>query len=163
VRVGEATTTKTGRLHVEVAAVFLNQHVSRDFGGTKKRMFRVVDRHRFINPVLVPVARCNLPTRFAFHQRQPIGRVSINLVGGHEDKNRRGTVLSCGLQKHKSSVGINGKVGVGVAHCPVMRGLSRSVDDQHEFTGVLLKNLFDGSAVPDISIKMLISLTVFLA
>ena len=62
-------------------------------------------------------------------ERQPVGRVAVDLVGGAEDERRVGAVRARRLEQVEGAVGVDAEVGLRVARGPVVRGLGGGVDD----------------------------------
>ena len=83
---GQAAAAEAGRLHAEVAAIFLHQHVGRDFRGAEQAVQRLVDRHVFANAVHLGVVSGDFPARVQLDQRQAVRRVAIDFVGRSEDE-----------------------------------------------------------------------------
>ena len=77
---GQAPATEADRPHLEVAAVFLHQYVSRHLRGAEEAVQRLVDRHVLADSVAVGVPGCDLPALLLLDQGQSIRRVSIYLI-----------------------------------------------------------------------------------
>ncbi len=114
VRPREASATKAGRLHVEIAPILLHQHVGRHLGSAKEAVQRGVDRHVFADAVPVGVILGDLPTGFGFDQRKAVRGVAVDLVGAGEDEHCIGAMIAGGLQNIESAIGVDGEIGVRI-------------------------------------------------
>ena len=155
-RAGETAAAKTYRLHAEIISVFLNQHISGDFACAEKRMFRLVNAHRFGNARLIFVAGFDFPALLQFDQRQAVRRIAIYLIRGGEDEDRFGTKLARGFQQVQRADGVDAKIRVRVARRPIMGRLRGRMDDERNVLAEFFEEIFDGVAVADIKIVMLI-------
>ena len=52
-RAGQAAAAEAGRVHAEVAAIFLHHRIGRKLGDAEQRVLGLVDRQVLIDPVLV--------------------------------------------------------------------------------------------------------------
>ena len=66
------------------------------------------------------MAGLDLPAFFQFNQRQPVGRVAINLVCGGENEDGFGTELALGLQQVQGRGGVDAEIRVWIARGPVV-------------------------------------------
>src|SRR5262245_42018954 len=90
----QTPTAKARRLHPEITAVLLNQHISSNFRRAKQTVHRRVNRHRLVDAVeAVRVAVRDDPPSIPFDERQTIGRVAVDLVRTREDERRIGAML----------------------------------------------------------------------
>ena len=155
-RAGETPAAETRRLHAEIIAVFLHQHVGRHLARAEQRMFRLVNAHRLGNARLIFMLRLNLPALFQFHQRQAVRRVAIDFVGGRENKNRFGTGFTRGLQQVQRANGVDAKIGVRIARGPVMRRLRGGVDDEFDVLAQFFEQRLDSIAVADVKVVVFV-------
>lgn len=128
VRASEAAATQTAGGHVEIASVFLNHDIRRDFGGAEEGVFRLVDREGFSNAVLVG-GIVVIPTRVEFAQSDGIWPVAVNFVGGHVDERRLGTGLPGGFKEVQRADGVGVEIIKRNCGRAVVRGLRGGVDD----------------------------------
>ncbi len=84
---GEATAAQAAGRHVEIAAVFLHHHVAGHLGGAEERVLALIDGEILGNAVRVSRVGV-IPAGFQFLQRNGIGPVAVDLVGGHVDERR---------------------------------------------------------------------------
>ena len=151
---GEAAAAEAGGLQVEVATVFLDQHVGRHLGGAEEAVERVVDRHVLADAVPVGVVGVDLPPVAGVDQRQPVRGVAVDLVGAGEDEHRIGAVVPRGLQQVQGAVGVDREVGVGIGGGPVVRRLSRGVHDEFDVGPVLREQVVDEVGVADVAVDV---------
>ena len=93
-----------------------------------------------------------LQPRVQLFQRQPIGRVAVDLVGRSEDEGRLGAVLAGRLEQVEGAVGVDPEVGLGVACRPVVGRLGGGVDDQLDRLAVLGEDAVDAIGVADVEV-----------
>ena len=77
---GQAPATEADRLHLEVAAIFLDQHVSRHLRSAEEAVQHLVDRHVLADAVTVGMPGCDLPSSFPLDQRQTVRHVAIDFI-----------------------------------------------------------------------------------
>jgi hypothetical protein len=125
---GQAPSPQTAGGHGKVSTVFLNHHVRREFGRSKQRVGRLVDRELLrdaqrIGGVIV------LPARRFLAQRNRVGSVSVNFVRREVDKSRIWAGLAGGFEEVESADSIRVEV-VEWDRCRlVMGGLGCRVDN----------------------------------
>src|ERR1700735_944161 len=86
----ETAAAQTAGGHVEVTAIFLNHDIRCNFRSAEQGMLALIDGEIFWNPVRKSRIVI-LKTRVELAQRDPIGPISINLVGRHMNERRFGT------------------------------------------------------------------------
>ena len=150
---GQAAAAEADGRHVEVAAVLLHQQVGGRLRDAEQRVGGAVDRHRRVDAAVVAVVLRQLQPRLELHQRQPVGRVAVDLVGRGEDEGRVGAVLARRLEQVERAVGVDAEVGLRVARGPVVRGLRGGVDDQLDLAGVLGEDARDAVGVADVELE----------
>ena len=79
-RTSEAAAAKRDSWHSEIKSIFLHQKIGRRFGRAEKRVFCVIDAHRFGDARFVFMFRLNFPAFRQFPQRQSIWRVAVDFV-----------------------------------------------------------------------------------
>ncbi len=149
---GEAAGAEADRRHLEVAAVLLDQQVGRRLRGAEERVQGRVDRHRRVDAAEPVVVLGQLQPRLQLFQRQPVGRVAVDLVGRGEDEGRLGAVLAGRLEQVERAVGVDAEVGLRVAGGPVVRGLGGGVDDQLDLLAGLGEDAIDALGVADVEV-----------
>jgi hypothetical protein len=85
-------------------------------------------------------------------ERQPVGRVAVDLVGRGEDEGRLRAVLAGRLEQVEGAVGVDPEVGLGVARRPVVGWLGGGVDDQLDLLGGLGEDTLDPLGVADVEV-----------
>ena len=158
-RTGQAAAAKTGRLHAEIAAIFLHQHVSGHLRRAEQAVHRLVDGHGLVDPMLViGMIRINLPAGLQFAQRQRIWQIAIDLVCGRENERRLRRVAAGHLQENMGAIGIDGEVGKGILGGPVVGGLRRGMDHQADVGSVFSIQSFHCVDVADIGVHVTVAL-----
>src|SRR6516164_267937 len=90
----ETTATKAGSPHTEIAPVFLHKDIGGDLRGAKQAVHCLVDAHRFVNPMPpIGVIVQKLPAGGLLDERQPVGCVTVDLVGAGKNEASVRTVL----------------------------------------------------------------------
>src|SRR6185369_474421 len=128
VRTGEACPSQAAGRHAEIAAVLLYHDVARHFGGAEKGVFGLVYGKALRNPV----CECRIivfPAGFQFLQRDGVGAIAVNLVGGEVYEWRLRTGLSGGLEKVHGADGIGIEVVERDGGRPVMGRLGGRMDN----------------------------------
>ena len=139
--------------HVEIAAVLLHHNVAGHFGSAEKGMLALVDGKIFGDAVCERGVGI-IPAGFELLERDTIGTVAVDLVGGHVDKRRFGTGPPRRFQHVQRAQGIHLKIQKRNGGGAVVRGLGGRVHDQVRFEpGNKRKQLF---AVADVDGRMAI-------
>ena len=128
VRAGEAAAAQTAGGHVEIASVFLNHDIRRDFGGAEEGVFRLVDREGLGDAVFVG-GIVVIPARVEFAERDGIWPIAVNFVRGHVDERRLGAGLAGGFEEVQCADGVGIKIIKRNRRCAVVRRLGGGVDD----------------------------------
>ena len=158
----ETATPKADGFHVEIPAVFLHQHIGGNFGYAKQGMFGLVNAHRLVDADRVGMVWVNFPAGFQFLQRQDVGQIPVDFVGGSEDENRIGAILSGCFQQNQRAVGIDREIGMGFAGCPIVGGLGSGVDDQVDIRGVFPEQVLDRLPIADVQVVMAVAIAVLI-
>ena len=79
-RPGEAAAAEDAGLEAEVAAVFLGEHVTGDFGSAEERVEAVVDGEGFRDAVRIGGV-VEIPAGFEFFEGEMIGAVAVDFIG----------------------------------------------------------------------------------
>ena len=128
VRAGQAAAAQAAGRHAEVAAVFLHHDVGRHLGGAEQGVLGLVDGERFRDAV--GVGRVGvIPAGLQLLQRDGVGQVAIDLVGGHVNEGRLGAELPRSLQQVQRADGVGVEIVEGDRRRPVVGGLGGGVDD----------------------------------
>ncbi len=125
---GEAAATQAAGGHVEVAAVFLNDDVGGDLGGTEEGVLALVDGEVLGDAVDVGLISV-VPAGFEFFQFDGIGSVAIDFIRRHVDEGCLRAGAAGGLEHVEGADGVGVEVVEGDGRRPVMTGLGRGVDD----------------------------------
>src|SRR5680860_280832 len=149
---GQAAAAEADRRHPEVAAVLLDQQVGGGLGDAEQRVGRGVDRHRGVDAAVVAVRLGQLQPQLELLQRQPVGRVAVDLVGRAEDEGRLGAVGAGRLEQVERAVGVDAEVGLRIARRPVVGGLRGGVDHQLDRLAVGGEDALDRVAVADVGV-----------
>jgi len=110
---GDAAAAEADGRDVEVAPVLLDQQVRRRLGDTEEGVRGAVDRHRRVDAGVVAMVHGQLEPALALLERQPVGRVPIDLVRGTEDERRLGRHPSGRLEQIEGSGGVDGEIEPG--------------------------------------------------
>ncbi len=150
-RPGQAAAPEHRRLHAEVAAVFLNQHIRRDLGSAEQAVQGLVDAHGLRDSVSGPgMLGRQFPAGFQLDQRQVVRRVAIDLVGAGEDEYRPFRMAARRFQQVEGAVGVGGEIGHRLPRRPVVGGLGRRVDHRRDLPAVASEDGVDRRRVADI-------------
>src|SRR5262249_61050267 len=122
-------------------------------GGAEDRVQAGVARHVLADALLVGVAGLDLPAGYPLDQRQRVGPVAVDLVGGAVDHRRVDAVVPDVLQDVEGTGGVDVEVGVGVAHGPVVRRLRRGVHDQGDVAPVTGEDARQRVPVADVHVQ----------
>ena len=144
---GEAAAAQSASGHIKIASVFLHHHISRNLGGAKEGVLRLVDGERFWNTV--GVGRISVvPASRLLDQLDTVGGIAINLIRAHVHEGRLGTGLAGGFKKVKRPNSIRIEIVERNRGGAIVRGLGSGVDDYgwlHRFN-----EGEDASSVPNI-------------
>ena len=155
IRAGEAAAAKAGGFHAEVAAVFLDKKIGGKFRNTEETVHGVVDGHGFRNAAeAVSVRRRNFPTGFEFDEREAVGRVAVDFVGRHIDKDRVGSKVARGFEQDGRAVGVDREVDGRIGGGPVVRRLSGSVNDKRNVVAVAREDFGDNAVIANVDVVM---------
>src|SRR5215467_7319425 len=96
-RTSQAPTAENARIHAEITAIFLRHEVGRRFRSSEKRMQRLVDAAGLADTgkVFRPSV---VVTCFQLLQGDFVWRVTVNLVGAHQNKNGFRAMLATGFK-----------------------------------------------------------------
>ena len=155
-RTRQATAAKASGRHAKITSVFLHKHVGRDFRRAKEGVLRLVDAHVLGDALLVFVPGLDFPTRWQFLQRQAVRRVTVNLVRRSKNEGRFRAEISRRFKEIEGAVGIDCKVHLRIARCPVVRRLRRAVHNRRQAPAVLLEKSIHGGGIADVDLVMLI-------
>ena len=147
---GQAAAAEDPRWHPEITPVLLHQHVGGDFARAEKRVLRLVDGHALVDADGIRVRRVDLPALFQLHERQPVRRVTIDLVGARENEDRLGAVQPSGFQHVQRAGGVDPEIGVRLARRPVVRGLRGGVDDDFDLAAIARKHVLHRVKIADV-------------
>jgi len=125
---GEAAAAQAAGGHVEVASVFLHHDVGGDFGCAEEGVFALVNG-KVLRDAFGESRIGVVPAGFALHQRQGVGTVPIDLVGGYVDEGGFRAVPAGGFEQVEGAGGIGVEVVEGNGGGAVVRGLGGGVDD----------------------------------
>ena len=151
-RAGEAAAAEADRGHVEVPPVLLDEQVGGGLRGAEQRVGRQVDRHRRVDaPVIAVVLRQLQPGRQVL-QRQPVGRVAVDLVGRAEDERRVRAMRPGRLEQVQGAVRVDAEVGLRLARRPVVRRLRGGVHDDLDRGCVLGEQALHALGIPDVEL-----------
>ena len=126
----QAAGAEADRRHVEVAAVLLHQQVGSRLRSAEEGVRGAIDRHRRVDPLEPGVIPGQLEPGVELLQRQPVGCVAVDLVGGAEHEGGVGAEATRCLQQVERAVGVHAEVRLRLAGGPVVGGLRGGVDDE---------------------------------
>jgi hypothetical protein len=124
----EAAAAQGAGGHVEVAAVLLHADVSGHFGSAEERVLALVDAEA-LGDALGVLRVGVVPAGFQLDQRDLVGGVTIDFVGGQVYERDVGAVLPGGFQQVEGAYGIGVEVVERDGGRPVVAGLGGRVDD----------------------------------
>src|SRR5262245_4609773 len=99
----ETPAAKADRPQPKISAVLLNHHVGSDFGRTKYAVHRTIDAHVFRDPIRIRMVRVDIEPQLPLDERQPIGKITVNLVRRGENEHRFWRMLPCRLEQVQCS------------------------------------------------------------
>src|SRR5258706_8305646 len=146
-RPGKASAAKNAYTHAEVSPVFLRVNVAGCFRSSEQGMQRAIDAAILVDSVEIGWIRV-VVARFGFAQRLFVGRVTVDLIGAHEDESGVAAMLARGLQKIHRAERIDFEIKQCDVSCLVMRRLRRAVNNQVET--MLAKQSHDAFAIANI-------------
>src|SRR6267378_7159531 len=156
---GQTAAAEAGGLEAEIAAIFLDDDIGRQFRRAEQAVQAIVDAHRLVDAVRRErMLGTDLPTRFLLDERQQVGRVAIDLVGAGEDEDRIGAVEAGRLEQVERAVGVDGEIDLRIACRPIMRRLSRGMDDRVDRGAILGEGRVHQLGVADVAVDMAIAL-----
>jgi hypothetical protein len=125
---GEAAAAEGAGFQAKVAAIFLNQNIGSDFGGTEEAMLALVDGEVFgyaVDEGEVGV----VPAGGKFLKGDGVGAVTVDFVGAHVDEHSVRHMEAGGFEHVKRADGIGIEVVEGTGSSEIVTGLGGRVDD----------------------------------
>ena len=128
IRTGEAASAEGAGLETEVAAIFLNHDICRDFGGSEEAVFALVDGE-VLGDSIDEGGIGVIPAAGEFLKGDGIGAIAIHLVRTHVDEHGVGDMEAGGFKQVESANGIGIEVVEGTGGSEIVAGLRSGVDD----------------------------------
>ena len=147
----QTSAAKNPDLHFEISAVFLRQNICGGFARPEETVHSPVNPAVLADTIVVFRTRI-IPACRQLLERNFIGCVTINFIGGHEYEHRIRVRLPRRFEQIQRADGIYVKVNEGDFFCLVMRRLRRAMNDDVET--ILLKEIKDFLAVTNVEFAM---------
>lgn len=135
VRAGQAAAAQAAGLQAEVPAVLLHHDVCCHLRGAEEGVLGLVNALGLADAVEI-LRPCVIPPLFQLPQRQFVGRVAIDLVGGQVHKHRLRRKPPRGFQEVHRAPRVHVEVIKGPLGGQIMRGLSGGVHHQVRSQGL---------------------------
>lgn len=144
---GEAAAAEARRLHIEIAAVFLDHDIGGDFRCAEDGVDAVVDGHGLSDAVGVFVVGGDFPAGLLLDEGKGIGAVAVDFIGGREEEYSLGRVEARGLKHVECADSVHPEIGAGFFCGPIVAWLGGRMDDELNVFAEFVEESVDGFRV----------------